>query len=433
MADRHVDILVVGAGIGGLCAGARLAAAGQSVLVAERGERIGGRASTYELDGFKLNTGAVAIELGGEMEQTAEELGVDLGLRCPEPANVFSVRGRLVNPARGGWRLLLDQITKRGTKLLANLGGVRKGELPEGQVTLDEWVSGATSNETVHRLFRNLSAAVFAVNGDEIPARAFLTYFMQKGAFRRFGFHPEGTIGVSRAIAGALERDGGELWTGAEVIGIATSGQRVTGATIRRGGKEVAVTCGALVSNIGPVATIDLVGEEALGAEYARDIRRRSRPAANFIIHVASREPLVDTPGLVLFSETERVCNMGTLTITCPELAPPGEHLSVVYAVPRPAVGEFDAERELEVSLRELRELLPGMADARVLDAAVMRGDWPAQRAASGYELPRETPLDNLLHVGDGVRDYADGGTQACATTAKHVAERLLALEPTTR
>ena len=29
----------------------------------------------------------------------------------------------------------------------------------------------------------------------------FLTYFTRKSAFKRFGFHPEGTIGLWRALA----------------------------------------------------------------------------------------------------------------------------------------------------------------------------------------------------------------------------------------
>jgi phytoene dehydrogenase-like protein len=338
---------------------------------------------------------------------------------------VFSVKNKVVNPEKGGWKFLLDQITKKGAKVLTSLGAARKGELPEEQLTLEEWIRGTTSNETVHRLFRNLAAAIFAVNADEIPARAFLTYFMQKGAFRRFGFHPDGTIGVCQAIADACVRDGGEIGLSSPVTKIHTDGGRVTGATVEGVGE---VTCGALISNIGPVATNELLDE--VDAEYAERIKAASKPSANIIIHVASREPLIDTPGLILFSETDRVCNAGNLTATCPELAPDGWHLTVVYAVPRPAIGAFDVDEELRLSLAELDELLPGMKhpETRVLDAVVMHGDWPAQRAASGYELPRETPLDNLKHVGDGVRDYGDGGTQACAVTAKHVVDELLAL-----
>lgn len=425
-AAEHHDVLVVGAGMGGVCAAARLAVGGQRPLLVERASAVGGRASSFVKDGYVINTGAIAIENGGALEETFADVGARLELRYPEPANVFRVKGKTVNPAKGGWAVLLDRITKQGAKVLTQLGSARKGELPAEQQTLEQWIAGATSNKTVHRLFRNLAAAIFAVNADEIPARAFLTYFMQKGAFRHFGFHPAGTVGVCQALADVVTREGGEVWLEAEVTAIHADGERVTGATIRRDGREVEVTCGALISNVGPLATIELVGERSLPPDWVDGVRATAQPTANIIVHVASDAPLLDTPGLVVFSDTDRVCNAGNMTATCPELAPEGKHLTVVYAVPRPAVGAFDEAREVELSLAELRRCLPGMDAAEIIDVRVMRDDWPAQRAAAGHELPRDTPLDNLKQVGDGVRDYGSGGTQACAETARDVVAELL-------
>lgn len=320
---EHVDVLVVGAGIGGLCAAARLAAQGRTPLLVERAERVGGRASSFQKDGYTINTGAVAIELGGAMEETFTDVGAELQLRLPDPANVFRIKGRTIDPGRGGWAFLLERVTRQGARLLAGLSGARKGEYPEDQLTLEQWVAGATSNETVRRLFRNLAAAIFAVNADEIPARAFLTYFMEKGAFRRFGFHPEGTIGVCRGLADVVERDGGRIWLGSEVVRLHARDRSVIGASICRSGQELELSCDAVVSDVGPQATIALVGTAALGEEYVSSIEALARPSANIIIHVASDEPLLDTPGLIVFSATERVCNAANMTATCPSSRPP--------------------------------------------------------------------------------------------------------------
>ena len=144
-------------------------------------------------------------------------------------------------------------------------------------------------------------------------------------------------------------------------------------------------------------------------------------------MNFATRERLLDVPGLVTFGRTRRLCNMGELTATCPELAPAGCHQYVAYAVPRPALGDFDEKAEVAAALEDLRELFPGFAAARMLSVRVMRDDWPAQRSCAGFDLPQDSPLPNLWHVGDAVKDYGDGGTQACAFTGREAARKALA------
>src|SRR5262249_40253284 len=53
------DALVIGSGAGGLAAAARLNRDGLRTLLVEKRDRVGGRASTIELDGFQVNTGAL--------------------------------------------------------------------------------------------------------------------------------------------------------------------------------------------------------------------------------------------------------------------------------------------------------------------------------------------------------------------------------------
>jgi phytoene desaturase len=147
---------------------------------------------------------------------------------------------------------------------------------------------------------------------------------------------------------------------------------------------------------------------------------RDLRSTANIVVNLASREPLLDIPGIVTFGITRRLCNLANLTATCPELAPVGWHLAVAYGVPVPAVGDFDEEAEIEATLEDLRDEIPDFdRRARILSIRVMKGDWPAQRSIAGLDLPRETTLDNLWNVGDGVREYANGGVQACAESAQ--------------
>ncbi len=433
--SARYDTVVIGAGAGGLCAAARLVAAGQKVLVVESRDRVGGRASSEQIEGFTVNVGAIAIELGGVFEETFALLGVPLDLREPSPATVFRIDGKLINVSKGGgWGLLLGTFTKQAAKIGAKFADARLGDLPEAKLSTEDWLAQYTKNETVHAIFRNLCAAIFAVNADELPARAFLTYFAVKGAFKRFGFCPRGTIGLWNDLADAIRARGGEVWLRSPVVAMHAQDGRVCALDVENDGVVTRVETGAVISNAGPTATVAIAGAAAaFGAEYVALAQKRPRPAANIVVNFATRERLVDAPGLVTFGRTRRLCNMGELTATCPELAPAGWYQYVAYAVPKPALGDFDEKAEIEASLQDLRDEFPAFAEAKMLSIRVMRGDWPAQRSCAGYDMAQDTPLVNLWHVGDAVKDYGDGGTQACAYTARVAAERMLALSAAAR
>jgi len=426
---HHYDAAVIGAGAGGMSAAAHLVAAGKKVLLVESQDRLGGRASSEQVDGFIVNRGAIAIERGSSFEEMFDLLGVPLDVREPRPATVFRINGKIIDPSQGGgWNLILGGLTKAAAKIGTNFGDVRKGsaDLPEEAMSTEEWLKKFTKNQTVHRLFRNLCAAIWAANADELPARAFLTYFAFKGAFKRFGFCPRGTIGCWNDLGDGIRAKGGDIWLNAPVTKIHTAGGQATGMDVQRDGVLHRVHAKAIISNVGPAATITLAGEAALGEDYVAKAKRVLRPAANIVVNFATRKRLIDLPGLVTFANTERLCNMGELTATCPEMAPPGWHLYVAYVVPKPSLRDFDEKAETELGLQDLRNEFPDFAQAKILSIRVMRGDWPAQRSCAGFDLPQETPLSNLWNVGDAVKDYGGGGTQACADTGREAAHRVL-------
>jgi phytoene desaturase len=428
-AQRTYDVAVIGAGAGGLCAAARLAAAGKKVLVVESRDRVGGRASSEQIDGFTVNIGAIAIERGGVFEDTFEAVGVPLDLREPSPATVFRIDGKVINVSKGGgWGLLLGGFTKQAARIGAKFADARGGDLPEAKLNTQEWLANYTKNETVHAIFRNLCAAIFAVNSDELPARAFLTYFAVKGAFKRFGFCPRGTVGIWNDLADGIRRHGGDIRLNSSVTALHAADGKVTAIDVSKDGAVERIAVRAVISNAGPSATVALAGAEAFGSEYIAQAQRAPRPAANIVINFATRERLIDAPGLITFGRTRRLCNMGELTATCPELAPAGWYQYVAYAVPKPAIGDFDEKSEVEASLQDLRDEFPAFDQAKMLSIRVMRGDWPAQRSCAGYDMRQDTPLKNLWHVGDAVKDYGDGGTQACAYTARVASQRAMAL-----
>jgi phytoene desaturase len=427
MTTSDYDVIVIGAGAGGLFTAARLARRGYRTLLVERLGKVGGRASTTDIDGFKVNDGAIVIEVGGITQQTCEEVGAKFEIREPAPPILYRVGKKDVDVTGGGWGLLLGQLTRQGAKLASGIGAARKDSgLPEDEISTADWVRKFTRSESVQGVFRNMCASVFAVSADELPARVFLTYFTRKSAFKRFGFHPEGTIGLWKALAEAFTKNDGELWLSASVTQIHVEGGAVTSVTVERDGTRHQVSAPVVVSDIGPFATLGLVGRDQLPADYVELVQVRNRPCAMITVNFASRDPLVKVPGMLSFAKTRRLAYIANFTDVCPEMAPDGWHLYAGTAVPKPAIGDFDEKTETGLLLADLQDQVPGFAEkARILSTTITRDDWPPQRAVAGFDLPHTTPISGLWNVGDAVKEYANGGTTACAETAQLVTEEI--------
>jgi phytoene desaturase len=427
--QQQFDAVVIGAGAGGLFTAARLAHRGYRTLVVERLDKVGGRASTDDIDGFKVNTGAIVIEVGGITQQTCEEVGAPFDIREPSPPILYRIAGKDVDVTGGGWGFLLGKLTRQGAKLIKGIGAARSDSgLPDDELSTAQWVSKYTKNEGVHGIFRNMCASVFAVGSEDLPARVFLTYFTRKSAFKRFGFHPEGTIGLWRGLAGVVESNGGEVWLSTEVTGIAIHGETVTGVEVRRHGETVDIVAPVVVSDVGPAATVALLGADNVPDDYRELVRRGDRPTAMISVNFASQERLIDVPGMLSFAKSRRLAYVSNFTDVCPEMAPEGWNLYVGTAVPKPSVGDFDEDSETELLLADLRDEIDNFDQrARILNIAVTRDGWPPQRAVAGFDLPHDTPFTGLWNVGDGVKEYANGGTTACAETAQLVVEEIAA------
>ncbi|MFM7046646.1 MAG: phytoene desaturase family protein, partial [Actinomycetota bacterium] len=70
--------MVVGGGVGGLVSAIRLAAAGRSVALFERNERLGGKLAVHERDGFVFDIGPSLLTLPSLFDEVFQLAGTSL-------------------------------------------------------------------------------------------------------------------------------------------------------------------------------------------------------------------------------------------------------------------------------------------------------------------------------------------------------------------
>jgi phytoene desaturase len=425
--DAEFDALVIGAGAGGVCAAARLAHQGYHTLLVEARDRVGGRASTQEIDGFLVNTGALVIETGGAVEATLREVGKPLELYVPQPATVLRWAGRDLNADTGpiGWgRSAAPRLLQMSTHVFPWLR-------PQHGQSVTAWLNRITRSKIVHKLVDNVVGAMFAASGDDLPADVFLHYFAQGSAFKKIGLPPGGAIEVWKPLIGVVVENGGQVWLKSTVkrLTIGAHGQ-VDGAIIDRNGEQLTVRAKVVVSDIGPLATVALAGADHLPPGYADRVARATDPSAIITVHFASQTPLANFDGLALIAKSRRLVYVANFSAPEQQRTPKGWYLYCGASVPRPARGQFDVEAEKRLLLADLREQFPGFDAARILAVNVTAHDWPAQRAITGYDQPVITPISNLWNVGDGAKLWGQAGTAACAENARVVVEQIVTRYP---
>lgn len=160
------DVLIVGAGLAGLCCARRLAEAGASFQIVEASDGAGGRVRTDSVDGFLLDRGfQVLLSAYPEAGKILDYPSLNLKAFAPGAFSWFAGRmNQLVDPWRmpGMWRIALrSDFGTLGDKLrIARLRSrLKRASIEEifrrpERATKDVLQAEGFSQDMVHRFFR---------------------------------------------------------------------------------------------------------------------------------------------------------------------------------------------------------------------------------------------------------------------------------------
>ncbi|MBU4053497.1 MAG: NAD(P)/FAD-dependent oxidoreductase [Proteobacteria bacterium] len=422
---NRFDILVIGAGMGGMCTAAQLAVNGYHVLVVESLPRIGGRCSTIDHKGYKLTTGVLGVEMSGGVESFFHSIGVPFDIR---PAGDFHylINGRIIKvPSGKGLRYLLEAAGADESEIELLMGAISRAlnwKIPSPPVSFQEWLSQYTQDPKIQAIFQTIVATQLFVGLGGITAESFFRYIRSNQGIKPFGYAPAGNIALPLELERIILENGGEVWTRARAERILMENKSVKGALINHNGRVDTITASAVVSNIGPLNTAKLAGRENLDHDHLKQLDTLLIPAQAICLQIALKCRLF-TPSHLLVAGSRRINSLHQPTAMCPDLAPQGHHLLVATAITGSSSELMDLEQEIDLCMQDLKELFPGFQDkTEILITGVHRDRYPVLHTVPGRDVSIRTPVINLYNVGDGVKEAGYCGLPATVESANRVA-----------
>jgi phytoene desaturase len=432
------DALIIGSGVGGLCAGALLAYHGYHVLLVEKRNLLGGRFSTMEDQGFKLPTGAAMVATRGIISETYRKVGAPLSITELGSGSIWMFGQWHELPEKGQIHTLLSLLNKTGsqtTKILAALAQgaakekiqqvldrSRKKPVGEDAITFRDWLLKYTDDERTLQLFHTLTSTISTVNDFEYPASHWFTYVSSygQGGMKYHGISGAGNLDNANSLADTIRLRGGKILLNAEVCRIDIRNNEIIGLQIKHDNITREISPRFVISDIGPRETLALCDTESLDETYTKQVANQ-RPAPIVANYVASDIPLTNTSGGFLTCGTRRIVAGVPLSNFTDKLCPPGQHLLVAWGTPASCKDSMNVEEEARLNLEDLREVFPDFTKhGRLIkqDFRNIDNEFPALRNWMGWDLPVDTPLGNLFLVGDAVKPFGWEGLAACAQSA---------------
>lgn len=402
------DVVIIGAGLGGVLCGGLLGRDGYRVVILEKLAFPGGRYTTLDHQGYKINTGAWAVGLhgtNGPLYKLLADLGAEIETRIPGPDHVHLwVGGQdIILPKKGQLGHIIETVSKDAKESERVMRATRQAlrwQEPSDEMTIDQWLYQYTDNPLIHGQFDFFSRSMTATYYNNFPAGEYFRLLRSFGQCGNLTAMPKnGQKTTMDAILKVLDQWKVDLLLDTTVEKIVCNDARTEGVIARSAREgEIEIDADIVISDAGPRHTVKMAGEDNFGAGYLQEVSKLSETMAVVTVFGYDK-PMLDYQSHIQFIEHDR---LGTAWEPChiwPDYAPPGKQCLYTYSTMK----TDDTEKELDQVVGQCKSAFAGLEKAEVVATLVFKGDWPILRARPTRCLSIKTPVYGLYLAGDAV------------------------------
>ena len=480
------DTIVIGAGIGGLFAAAKLARSGRKVVVLEANPHIGGTSYLFRRGRYSFPMGPLSFGFPGRVESFLEDAGVGGGIQfrrnhfqlvAPGLDIVYSQPLAALEKELGGlFPGQVEGLRQVFAELDEILGAAGPGADPSAAAEpLQAWAAESARAFLEARISDSALRNLIGSMGTQAPDMSLLNLALMWRVMSEVGiwFPSTGIHGLCRRLAAAVGFSGGQVRIGEPVARILVAGGRAAGVRTASGAE---LRAGHIVSNADYKKTfLELIAPDDVPPDHLAAVRdapytgselcvycgvdpgridfRRMR--ATHLFYRKDIRPETDGGTDDFDNKEVEICRFSD---NAPDAVPPGR-ASLILRVPYPyeAAARWlsgDKKRTAGYGREKIRlawklirtadSILPGLAGAvEIMNAAtpLTYRDWgrrtlgsiagwswtPATAAAFPDQLLVRTPVEGLFAAGIyAARELFLGGVPTALFTGGLAADLIL-------